>query len=83
MFYLIMAVLIISYYLYMAPKSVRNTLGMIGLVGLVALLIVLAGLSFIKIMHTPPEFFIGMGMVALGYFALKDVRKMTKKPRVK
>ncbi|HEQ6547952.1 TPA: DUF3165 family protein, partial [Streptococcus pyogenes] len=27
--------------------------------------------------------FIGMGMVALGYFALKDVRKMTKKPRVK
>ncbi|MDS9008639.1 DUF3165 family protein, partial [Streptococcus pneumoniae] len=46
MFYLIMAVLIISYYLYMAPKSVRNTLGMIGLVGLVALLIVLAGLSF-------------------------------------
>lgn len=26
MFYLIMAVSIISYYLYMAPKSVRNTL---------------------------------------------------------
>ncbi|HEK9800554.1 TPA: DUF3165 family protein, partial [Streptococcus equi subsp. equi] len=52
MFYLIIAALITSYYLFMAPKSVRNTLGMIGLVGLVALLIVLAGLSFIKIMQT-------------------------------
>lgn len=67
----------------MAPKSVRNTLGMIGLVGLVALLIVLAGLSFIKIMQTPPEIFVGIGLIILGYFALKDLLKMPKKTRVK
>lgn len=83
MFYLIIAVLIISYYLFMAPKSVRNTLAMIGLVGLVALLIVLASLSFIKIMQIPPEFFVGLGMIVLGYFALKDLFKMPEKPRVK
>ncbi|MGT2934319.1 DUF3165 family protein [Streptococcus castoreus] len=83
MFYLIIAVLITSYYLFMAPKSVRNTLGMIGLVGLVALLIVLAGLSFIKIMQTPPEIFVGIGLIILGYFALKDLLKMPKKTRVK
>ena len=30
MFYLIIAILIISYYIFMAPKTIRNTLGMIG-----------------------------------------------------
>lgn len=83
MFYLIIAALIISYYLFMAPKSVRNTLGMIGFVGLVALLIVLAGLSFIKIMQTPPEIVVGLGMIVLGYYALKDLLKMPKKSKVK
>ncbi|HEK9097895.1 DUF3165 family protein [Streptococcus equi] len=83
MFYLIIAALITSYYLFMAPKSVRNTLGMIGLVGLVALLIVLAGLSFIKIMQTPKEIFVGLAMIVLGYYALRDIQKIPKKPRSK
>lgn len=80
MFYLIIAALITSYYLFMAPKSVRNTLGMIGLV---ALLIVLAGLSFIKIMQTPKEIFVGLAMIVLGYYALRDIQKIPKKPKSK
>ncbi|MGT2767970.1 DUF3165 family protein [Streptococcus ictaluri] len=83
MFYLIIAALIVSYYLFMAPKSVRSTIGMIGLMGLVALLIDLAGLSFIKIMQTPPEIFVGIAMIALGYRAMKDLLKMPKKTKVK
>ncbi|EHI68785.1 hypothetical protein STRIC_0384 [Streptococcus ictaluri 707-05] len=56
---------------------------MIGLMGLVALLIDLAGLSFIKIMQTPPEIFVGIAMIALGYRAMKDLLKMPKKTKVK
>ncbi|KKF42309.1 DUF3165 family protein [Streptococcus uberis] len=79
MFYLIIAILILSYYIFMAPKSVRNTLTMIGLVALVALLIVLAGMSVLKILQTPPEIFIVLAMVALAYFSIKDILNLPKK----
>lgn len=79
MFYLIIAILIISYYIFMAPKTIRNTLGMIGLVGLVAMLLVLAVMSFVKIMQSPPEIFLALAMVVLGFFALRDVYRLPVK----
>ncbi|PZO95491.1 DUF3165 family protein [Streptococcus halichoeri] len=79
MFYLIVAVLIISYYLFMAPKSVRNTLTMIGVVGILATLLVLACLSLVKFMQSPPEILIALGMIALAVFAIRDIQHMSKK----
>ncbi|KHD45225.1 DUF3165 family protein [Streptococcus hongkongensis] len=79
MFYLIIAILIISYYLFMAPDSIRNTISMIGLVALIALLLVLAGMSVIRIMQTPPEIFVALAMIVLAYFSLKDILNMPKK----
>jgi len=78
-FYLIIAVLIISYYVFMAPKSVRNTLSMIAIVALVALLIVLAIMSVSKIMETPPEIFLALAMIVLGFFSIRDMIRMPKK----
>ncbi len=49
MFYLIVAILIVSYYFFMAPTSIRNTLNTIGLVGAMALLIVLAFMSYVPL----------------------------------
>lgn len=79
MFYLIIAILILSYYFFMAPKSVRNTLSMIGLVAMVAFLIVLAGMSVLKILQSPPEVFIVLAMIALAYFSFKDILNLPKK----
>ena len=79
MFYLIVAILIISYYFFMAPKTIRRTLNMIGIVGAVAVLLVLAAMSFVKIMQSPPEVFVGIAMVALGFFAIRDVYRLPSK----
>lgn len=79
MFYLIIAVLGVSYYFFMAPQSVRGTLGLIGLVSILALLLVLAVLSFVQIMQSPPEIFVALAMIALGYFAIRDVIKLPRK----
>ena len=78
MFYLIVAILIVSYYFFMAPKTIRSTLNMIGMVGAVALLLVLAAMSFVKIMQSP-EIFFGLAMVALGFFAIRDVYRLPSK----
>ena len=81
MFYLIVAILLVLYYLFMAPKTVQNTLNAIGIVGAVALLLVLAGMSFIKILQSPPEIFIALGMIVLGYYAIRDVLRMPARPK--
>ena len=76
MFYLIVAILIVSYYFFMAPTSIRNTLNTIGLVGAIALLIVLAFMSFIKILQSPPEILLGFTMTIFGFFAIRDVYQL-------
>lgn len=83
MFYLIVAILIVSYYFFMAPKTIRSTLNMIGMVGAIALLLVLAAMSFVKIMQSPPEIFLGLAMVALGFFAIRDVYRLPSKKNEK
>ena len=50
MFYLIIAILLVLYYVFVAPKTVKNTMNMISLVAIVAFLLVLAGMTFIKIL---------------------------------
>lgn len=79
MFYLIIAVLIVSYYFFMAPKTIRNTINVIGIMGAVALLLILMGMSFVKMIQSPPEIFIGLAMVALGFFAIRDVYRLPPK----
>ncbi|MFC5630378.1 MULTISPECIES: DUF3165 family protein [Streptococcus] len=79
MFYFIVAVLIILYYFFRAPKTIKNTLSMILLVGLLALLIVLAGMTFMKILQSPPELFIVLGMLGLAYLTLRDIKNLSEK----
>jgi 4-hydroxybenzoate polyprenyltransferase len=83
MFYLIIAILLALYYFFMAPKTVRNTLNAIVLVGVVAVLLVLAAMSFIKIMESPPEIFVVIGMIVLAYFAIRDILNMPDRPSKK
>ncbi|MGT2924554.1 DUF3165 family protein [Streptococcus caviae] len=83
MFYAIIAILLLMYYIFIAPKTVKNTMNMISVVAVVAFLMVLAGMTFIRIMQSPPEIFVGIGMIAVGYCALKDVLQLTVRPKNK
>ena len=73
MFYAIIAILLLMYYIFIAPKTIKNTMNMISVVGIIAFLMVLAGMTFIRFIQSPPEIFIGIGMIIVGYYALKDV----------
>ncbi|BAQ24834.1 DUF3165 family protein [Streptococcus troglodytae] len=83
MFYAIIAILLLMYYIFIAPKTIKNTMNMISVVGIIAFLMVLAGMTFIRIMQSPPEIFIGIGMIIVGYYALKDVLHLRTRPRNK
>ena len=72
MFYLIVAILIASFYFFIAPKSVKNTMNLLFVMATLALLLLLAVLSIRKFFSLPGEFFVTMGMLVLSYFTLKD-----------
>lgn len=81
MVYLIISLLILLYYFFLAPATIKNTLGVILLVGLLALLLVLAVLSFIKILELPTEVFLVLAMLGLAWLTLRDVSRLTPLPR--
>ena len=83
MFYAIIAILLLMYYIFIAPKTIKNTMNMISVVGIIAFLMVLAGMTFIRIIQSPPEIFIGIGMIIVGYYALKDVLHLLTRPKNK
>ena len=68
---------------FIAPKTIKNTMNMISVVGIIAFLMVLAGMTFIRIIQSPPEIFIGIGMIIVGYYALKDVLHLRTRPKNK
>lgn len=79
MFYLIIAILILIYYVFMMPDTIRNTMKMIIGVGLIVLLFALLVMSVMKILELPGELFVGVGMSILGYMTLTDISKLEKK----
>ena len=83
MFYAIIAILLLMYYIFIAPKTIKNTMNMISVVGIIAFLMVLAGMTFIRIIQSPPEIFIGIGLIIVGYYALKDVLHLRTRPKNK
>ena len=83
MFYLIVAILIASFYFFIAPKSVKNTMNLLFVMATLALLLLLAVLSIIKFFSLPGEFFVTVGMLALSYFTLKDFFAMPEPNRDK
>ena len=78
MLYLIVAILIASFYFFIAPKSVKNTMNLLFVMATLALLLPLAVLSIIKFFSLPGEFFVTVGMLVLSYFTLKDFFAMSE-----
>ena len=78
MVYFILGILILLFYLFMTPKSIRGTLNS---VTMVVSFIVLACLAIFQIFQLPSEFFVGAFLAFVGYLALVDISKMTTKQK--
>ena len=83
MVYFILGILILLFYLFMTPKSIRGTLHSVVLVILIVSIIVLTCLAIFQIFQLPSEFFVGAFLASIGYLALVDISKMTTKQKNK
>ncbi|MGV3027539.1 DUF3165 family protein [Streptococcus hyovaginalis] len=82
MFYLLLLVALVLYYIFMAPKTIRNTINSIGLMIIMALLLILAGMSFMKLISSPGEVYVIIIMLLVGYLSLRDVLRLSARPSV-
>ena len=83
MFYLIFGILILLFYIFAAPQSIKGTLNIVTLVIAFVAFIILLGLAVFQIFQLPSEFFVGAFLASIGYLALVDISKITTKQKNK
>ena len=81
MFYLIFGILILLFYIFAAPQSIKGTLNIVTLVIAFVAFIILLGLAVFQIFQLPAEFFIGIAMISIAYFSLRDISKLSQKDK--
>lgn len=81
MFYLIVGILILLFYIFAAPPSIRGTLNVVTLVLILVVLLILLTLAAFRIFQLPSEIFVSIGVTFLAYFALRDLARMPVKKK--
>ncbi|MBY5035274.1 DUF3165 family protein [Streptococcus gallolyticus] len=83
MFYLILAMMLVLFYIFVAPSNVKGTMNLVASVFLLVALVIAIVLGFLRILQSPPQLWLGLAMVLLGYWALRDIYFMDKPTRRK
>ncbi|MBL6537522.1 DUF3165 family protein [Streptococcus suis] len=73
MFYLIIAIILVLFYLFVAPNNIKGTMNVVIAVFLIVILFAALLLGFLKIMEVSLEVWLGIAMVILGLFAMRDI----------
>ena len=81
MVYFILGILILLFYIFMTPRSIRGTLNSVTLVVLIVSIIVLSCLAIFQIFQLPSEFFVGAFLAFIGYLALVDISRMSNQQK--
>ncbi|NQP19439.1 DUF3165 family protein [Streptococcus suis] len=81
MFYMILAILLVLFYIFLAPNNVRGTINlMVAVVAVVALFIFLM-LAFLKILQVSSDIWVGFIVIFIGLWAMRDIYYLDKPSR--
>lgn len=81
MFYLLIGIILILFYLFAAPSTIKGTLNLVALVFLLVALVAVLLLGALQIIQSPPEIWVGLVMIFLGLWALRDLYRMPERKR--
>ncbi|NQG96889.1 DUF3165 family protein [Streptococcus suis] len=79
MFYLIIAIILVLFYLFVAPNNIKGTMNVVIAVFLIVILFAALLLGFLKIMAVSLEVWLGLAMVILGLLAMRDIYYLESK----
>ncbi len=78
MFYLILAIMLILFYIFAAPKSVKGTINLVASVFVLGAIVILLVLGVLHVVKSPPELWICLLMSVLGIWAMVDLYFLDK-----
>ncbi|HFI0342991.1 TPA: DUF3165 family protein [Streptococcus suis] len=81
MFYLILAILLVLFYIFVAPRYVKGTINLIVAVFLLVALVIALILGFLKIMQFSTNVWVGLVMVLIGLWAMRDIHYLDSSPK--
>ncbi|MGT2716091.1 DUF3165 family protein [Streptococcus respiraculi] len=73
MFYLIVAIMLVLFYIFAAPSNIKGTMNVVAAVFIVVGLLIALLLGFLKVLQSPPEMWLVIGMVVVGLWAMRDI----------
>ncbi|BDD38223.1 MULTISPECIES: DUF3165 family protein [Streptococcus] len=83
MFYLILAIMLVLFYVFVAPRNVRGTMNLIAAVFLLVALATALILGFLKIMQFPREVWVSLILIIIGFWAMRDIYYLDREPRAR
>lgn len=83
MFYLILAIMLALFYIFVAPKYIKGTINLIVAVFILVLLSIALILGFLKMMQLSIEILLGIVMVLIGLLAMRDIHNLDSSPKGK
>ncbi|HEM4050273.1 TPA: DUF3165 family protein [Streptococcus suis] len=78
MFYLILAIMLALFYIFVVPKYVKGTINLIVAVFVLVLLLIAFILGFLKMMQLSIEIWLGIVMVLIGLWAMRDIHYLER-----
>ena len=81
MFYLILAIMLVLFYIFIAPRNIKVTMNLIASVFLLVALAIALVLGFLRIMQFPKEIWVGLLMILIGFWAMRDIYYLDKEPK--
>ncbi|HFI0040908.1 TPA: DUF3165 family protein [Streptococcus suis] len=78
MFYLILAIMLVLFYIFIAPRNIKGTMNLIAAVFLLVALAIALVLGFLRIMQFSTEVWVGMVIVLIGLWALWDIHYLDR-----
>ncbi|CQR25295.1 membrane protein [Streptococcus varani] len=83
MFYLIIAAMLLLFYIFAAPKNIRGTMNLVALVFLLVGLVIILVLGFLRVVQSPPEIWLCISMLVVEIWAMRDIYLMPKSDKLR
>lgn len=82
MFYLMLGLILILFYLFLAPKHIKGTMNVVASVFLAVILLIALLLGVLRVIQSPPEIWLGLAMIGIGVWSMWDIYFLDKKSKI-
>lgn len=73
--------MLVLFYIFIAPRNIKGTMNLIAAVFLLVALAIALVLGFLRIMQFSKEIWVGLLMILIGFWAMRDIYYLDKKTK--